>query len=266
MLLERLHVCRTALRSCTPPLVVSCLCPMLCVLTRTRAHTHILSLSLSLSRWLARWLALERHKQMAQHEMRHGSEATKGDQMPEAVTNFLQRLVAHRQKFPGVMSAAADADADAQPLTARFAGGGVDKPEHRSVFLEDGSYLFPSERVALNLEDGVDRAAEITAGQARYLIAQFLLGRILVLEVLPSSCVARAPCLVSPFRCLRSFPPLLAAGCAVRAYLPATDLPATACHLPCSAPPASPAHPAPPAPGGCVQTCCASAACTAGLA
>ncbi len=131
---------------------------------------------------------------MGKHETSTGSEATKGEEMPEAVTNFLQRLVAHRQKFPGLAS---NKDAD-RLLTARVAG--EDKKKMSALFLEDGSYLFPSERVMLNLQEGVDRAAEITEMQARYLIAQFLFGRILVLEVLlcSRSCFPFLPCSLSP--------------------------------------------------------------------
>ena len=150
--------------------------------TLTRAHTVSRALPLACARALSGSLAFDRNGQMAQRQTSYGSEATKGDQVPEAVTNFLQRLVAHRQKFPG----AASAETDGQLLSARVVAGSGDKAEHRSVLQEDGSYLFPSERVVLNLEDGVHRAAEITPGQARYLIAQFLFGRILVLEVLPS--------------------------------------------------------------------------------
>jgi ABC-type nickel/cobalt efflux system permease component RcnA len=127
--------------------------------------------------------------------------------MPEAVTNFLQRLVAHRQKFPGLASTK---DADGPLLTARVAG--EDKKKNSAVFLEDGSYLFPSERVRLNLQEGVDRAAEITEVQARYLIAQFLFGRILVQEVLLCS----PPSLL----CLLPFPAVLTVALAVRPVCP----------------------------------------------
>ena len=145
---------------------------------------------------------------MGKNETSTGSEATKGGEMPEAVTNFLQRLVAHRQKFPGLASTK---DADGPLLTARVAG--EDKKKNSAVFLEDGSYLFPSERVMLNLQEGVDRAAEITEVQARYLIAQFLFGRILVQEVL----------LCSPpsLPCLLPFPPVLTVALAARPCPPA---------------------------------------------
>ena len=58
------------------------------------------------------------------------------------------------------------------------------KEQHHHIFMEDGSYLFDSEREMLKLEQEQDRAGEINEGQARYLIAHFLFGRILIKQVL----------------------------------------------------------------------------------
>lgn len=100
-------------------------------------------------------------------------EACTKEDTPEAVISFLQRLVAHRQKYPGPKAG------NAGDITARSAAVGADL-----FYQHDGSYLFPSEREMLKLEEDGDRADEITMTQARFLIAHFLFGRILVKQLL----------------------------------------------------------------------------------
>ena len=69
--------------------------------------------------------------------------------------------------------------------TAREGEKMTDKREqHHYIFREDGSYLFDSEREMLKLAEEQDRAGEIKEPQARYLIAHFLFGRILIKQLI----------------------------------------------------------------------------------
>ena len=117
-------------------------------------------------------------------------EACTKEEMPEAVITFLQRLATHRQKYPGSRSPKAQA-VIAGEEDAGEGGGAVDERLLGSFYQQDGSYLFPSEREMLQMEDDSgdvfmvqERAGEITMAQARYLIAHFLFGRILVKQLL----------------------------------------------------------------------------------
>ena len=58
------------------------------------------------------------------------------------------------------------------------------REQHHHIFREDGSYLFDSEREMLKLDEEQNRAAAINEPQARYLIAHFLFGRILIKQLM----------------------------------------------------------------------------------
>ena len=117
------------------------------------------------------------------------SEACTREETPEAVVSFLQRLVAHRQKFPGKSVALATGATTArqtvaattarQTVTAKAKG-----TSRTNVLQDDGSYLFSAEREMLKMEEDSERAGEINETQARFLIAHFLFGRIMILQIL----------------------------------------------------------------------------------
>jgi len=108
------------------------------------------------------------------------SEACTREETPEALVSFLQRLVAHRQKFPGKSVALATGATTARQTVAAKVKG----TSRTNVLQDDGSYLFPAEREMLKMEEDSERAGEINETQARFLIAHFLFGRIMILQIL----------------------------------------------------------------------------------
>mmetsp|Transcript_5095 Transcript_5095/g.18293 ORF Transcript_5095/g.18293 Transcript_5095/m.18293 type:complete len:565 (-) Transcript_5095:172-1866(-) len=84
------------------------------------------------------------------------------DKIPSAIVEFLRRLVAHRQKYP-------------------------DKPSiqgsSRDLTASSEKYLMPVEEKVLELDWETMRAGEIDGRKAKFLMAQFLFTRILILQL-----------------------------------------------------------------------------------
>ena len=115
-------------------------------------------------------------------------EAFTPQETPDAIISFMHRLVAHKQKYPGAKVGGEMAGLNGGAAnTARPGGGGsgaADKQaQHNHIFQRDGSYLSPTEREMLKLTEDVDRAGEINEAQARFLMAHFLFGRILIKQL-----------------------------------------------------------------------------------
>ena len=123
-------------------------------------------------------------------------------EVPSALIAFLRRLLAHRQKYPqakgsqdrgnethrtrATMPAPQRAAAGAENAGDDKAGEeqAEDRAKKNTFYQEDGSYLFPSEVAMLKMEGGGERSAEVTMYMAKYLLAQFLFGRLLVKQVI----------------------------------------------------------------------------------